>query len=838
LYAVDPVFAGLPASHTNFIIWRVEDFALVALPREQYGQFHKGDSYLIYSAFEKGQSTGVDAEVKQSRGFLQQFIHFWLGSQTSTDEAGVAAIKAVELDEYLDGSPVQQREVEGNESKRFLSYFKQGIRILQGGVASGLHHVSDDFQAVLYSVKGKRKPVIRHLSSVSWSLMNEGDVFVLDNRNYIFVWVGRSANNPERLHAAKLALSLKEQHGQSNINMVIVEDRNELALPDDELEVFDSLLSLSEKKLGKVEEDEEFEKAVYNEIKLYRCTDDDGRLKVIQVKDGPLFQSDLTSNDSYIVDNGANGIYVWVGKSASKQERSEAMRNGLGFAMKKGYPTATNVTRVIDGGEPAEFRSLFNQWKVAQETIGLGNTNAVGKVARIVHSDFDAATLHEHAHLAADCGMVDDGCGGKKIFRVVAQGQSPELVPVDAAHYGLFYAGDCYVVVYCYTVGGSERNIIYYWLGSTSGQDERATAALKAIDLDNEMNGRAVQVRVVQGKEPMHFLAMFKGKLVIFSGGHASSFEVQQGETDQLLTNNYLLQVRGNLAHNTKAIQVPLKASSLNSNDVFLLVTSGAVYMWCGKGSSGDEREMAKVIAAGRKQPDFFIICEGQEKEEFWQVLGGRDDYWSDKRTAEEYHSHEPRLFHCSNASGNLKVAEILDFSQNDLVEEDVMILDTHTSIFLWIGVNSVKDELLLAEKLTLEYLSSDPKGRDQDTPIYKVRQGCEPPTFTGFFGVWNPNEWESHMNFDKLKEQMLKENPGMTVALRAETNDSDVEYYPLRVLKERDAEKLPQGVDPTRKEFYLHDKEFEKVFKMSRQSYETLPSWKRQNLKKAAGLF
>ena len=159
-------------------------------------------------------------------------------------------------------------------------------------------------------------------------------------------------------------------------------------------------------------------------------------------------------------------------------------------------------------------------------------------------------------------------------------------------------------------------------------------------------------------------------------------------------------------------------------------------------------------------------------------MLGGRDDYWSDKRTAEEYHSHEPRLFHCSNASGNLKVttchsikrinnfnvcawqvAEILDFSQNDLVEEDVMILDTHTSIFLWIGVNSVKDELLLAEKLTLEYLSSDPKGRDQDTPIYKVRQGCEPPTFTGFFGVWNPNEWEVGitLSIDYYQQRILR---------------------------------------------------------------------------------
>ena len=77
-------------------------------------------------------------------------------------------------------------------------------RILQGGVASGFHHVTDDFQAVLYSVKGKRKPTIRQLASISWSLMNEGDVYVLDNKSHIFVWIGRLANGPEKLNGAKV----------------------------------------------------------------------------------------------------------------------------------------------------------------------------------------------------------------------------------------------------------------------------------------------------------------------------------------------------------------------------------------------------------------------------------------------------------------------------------------------------------------------------------------------------------------------------------------------------------------------------------------------------------
>jgi len=66
-----------------------------------------------------------------------------------------------------------------------------------------------------------------------------------------------------------------------------------------------------------------------------------------------------------------------------------------------------------------------------------------------------------------------------------------------------------------------------------------------------------IQVRVVHGKEPNHFLAMFGGRLVIFAGGKAGwgSHQQDEGPGDP-----YLLQVRGTAAFNTKAEQVVIVA--------------------------------------------------------------------------------------------------------------------------------------------------------------------------------------------------------------------------------------------------------------------------------------
>ena len=93
--------------------------------------------------------------------------------------------------------------------------------------------------------------------------------------------------------------------------------------------------------------------------------------------------------------------------------------------------------------------------------------------------------------------------------------------------------------------------------GRKSSVDEQGTVALKTIELDNKVfNGQALQVRVIEGKEPNHFMAMFDGRIVIYQGGKASGFHNSNEMDTDKLPENYMLQVRNYGNFNIKAIQV------------------------------------------------------------------------------------------------------------------------------------------------------------------------------------------------------------------------------------------------------------------------------------------
>lgn len=55
------------------------------------GQFYAGDSYIVLYTYKK---TPTDEK-------LMYNVHFWLGKDTSQDEAGAAAYKTVELDDRM-----------------------------------------------------------------------------------------------------------------------------------------------------------------------------------------------------------------------------------------------------------------------------------------------------------------------------------------------------------------------------------------------------------------------------------------------------------------------------------------------------------------------------------------------------------------------------------------------------------------------------------------------------------------------------------------------------------------------------------------------------------------
>ena len=89
---------------------------------------------------------------------------------------------------------------------------------------------------------------------------------------------------------------------------------------------------------------------------------------------------------------------------------------------------------------------------------------------------------------------------------------------------------------------------------------------------------------------------------------------------------------------------------------------------------------MSKAIASKQKGKEVLLVSEGQEKNDFWDAIGGQEDYSNDKRLQTADDPHSARLFQCSNATGKLTIEEIPNFDQSDLIEDDVMILGKYSN--------------------------------------------------------------------------------------------------------------------------------------------------------------
>ncbi|KGL77756.1 Villin-1 [Tinamus guttatus] len=806
-------------------IWRIESMEMVPVPTKSYGSFYEGDCYVLLSTRKTGNGFSYD-------------IHYWLGQESSQDEQGAAAIYTTQMDDYLGTVAVQHREAQGHESETFRAYFKQGLIYKKGGVASGMKHVETNTYNVqrLLHVKGK-KTVVAGEVEMSWKSFNRGDVFLLDLGQLIVQWNGPESNRTERLKAMTLAKDIRDRERGGRAKVGVVDGEDEDASPE-LMKVLVHILG-EKPEIKAATPDEVVDQKLKTSLKLYHVSDASGNLVIQEVAIRPLTQDMLLHEDCYILDQGGLRIFVWKGRDSTKEEKQQAMSRALGFIKAKNYPASTSVETENDGSESSVFRQLFQKWTVPSQTSGLGKTHTVGKVAKVEQVKFDATTLHAKPQLAAQQKMVDDGSGEVEVWRV----ENRELVPVEKRWQGHFYGGDCYLVLYTYYVGPKVNRIIYIWQGRHASTDELAASAYQAVILDQKYNNEPVQVRVTMGKEPAHLMAIFKGKMVVYAGGTSRT-----GGTEPVPSTR-LFQVHGTNEYNTKALEVPVRASSLNSNDVFVLKTPKSCYLWYGKGCSGDEREMAKTVADIISKAEKPVVAEGQEPSEFWVALGGKSQYADSKRLHEETFSVPPRLFECSNKTGTFLATEIVDFTQDDLEEDDVYLLDTWDQVFFWIGKGANESEKESAAVMAQEYLRSDPSGRDLQTPIIVVKQGYEPPTFTGWFVAWDPLKWTDKKSYEELKAELA--NDGGLGQLTSEITSrqeiftatttlapSKLEIFPLDVLQNTSAEDLPRGVDPSRKEEHLSEQDFQVAFGMSRSAFNALPLWKQQNLKKEKGLF
>ncbi|KAM6473002.1 advillin [Liasis olivaceus] len=806
----------------GLIIWRVEKMDLVLVPPKAHGSFYEGDCYVLLSTRKSGSTLSYD-------------VHYWIGSCSSQDEQGCAAIYTIQLDDYLGGVPVQHREVQGYESELFKGYFKKGVIYKKGGGATGFNHTETNFYNVkrLLHVKGKRNVTARE-AEISWDSFNLGDVFLLDLGKIIVQWNGPEGNMQERLKAMLLAKDIRDRERGGRAEIGVVEGDDEEA-SSDLMKVLESELGERTQEIKPAISDEVVDQQQKASLSLYCVTDSGGEMQITEEAKRPLRQELLNHNDCYILDHSGTKIYVWKGKGATKLEKQTAMSKAMEFIKKKGYSSSTSVETVHDGAESAMFKQLFQNWAVQEQTVGLGKAHHVGRIAKMSQERFDVAALQALPQLAAQERMVDNGEGKVEVWRI----ENLELVQVDKQWHGFFYGGDCYLILYTYELKNKPHYILYIWQGRHATVDELAASAYLAVELDQQFNGEPVQVRVSMGKEPRHFLTIFKGKLIIFEGG------TSRKDRNELEPPIRLFQIRGTETFNRKAVEVLASAVSLNSNDVFLLKTQGDHYLWYGKGSSGDEREMAKELAATICDGLQETVAEGREPAEFWELLGGKAPYSSDKKLQQEIPDHPPRLFECSNKTGRFVVIEITDFTQDDLSESDVMLLDIWDQVFMWVGKEANEIEKKEALATVQEYLQTHPSGREIDTPILVVKQGFEPPNFTGWFLAWDPKKWSEGKTYEQLKKELRDANDIIRItAVSCSSSSSSSSssggggpFYPLEVLLSSQ-EDLPGGVDPAKKENFLSDDDFMRVFGIPREKFAALPTWKQLHMKKERGLF
>lgn len=666
-----------------------------------------------------------------------------------------------------EGAPVRvsvERQATETEEFKELFLFRGGAMYIDPITLKKQQNLrEDDFHKALYMIKGKKFARVKRVP-ISYESLNSGDVFILDNNETIYTWTGKKANRMEKGRSLDLQKRLRDERMNRCKADIVLEEEGR------ESEAFWECLG-GKGDIAPPESagpDEAFELASVEEETLYRVGLDPspGAPKVVTIEKVEradiLHRSMLEHECSYVLDC-LNEIFVWHGSKTTGNIRQEAVVYAEGLQRDGTRPDWVDVTVTANGAEPGLFKvkwkGLFEEYVDTPDKLKQRweKMNPVAKV-RQEKINIDAL-LNPEKYAAAK----EEEIGNERLIfnkdptedsdTIIYYIKNKKRVELDADEYGYFYSENCYIILYTVRIPGSQtRHLIYYWQGRGSSVNARGYCAMLAAELAKNISRDCIQVRVVQNKEPEHFLSHFEGKYLVRTGKRHGWKKRQEHPA--------LYQCRGTNAITAHGIQMRPHVTSMSSCDTYILHDRRkAIYVWYGSGSQPWEREYAKKMAQELhnndsteqdEEIDFAEVEEGKETEAFWATLpGGRGDYNQLTSLVKV-----PRMFVCSDRSSVFKVTEATGFAQEDLNDRTVVLLDCAQEIFLWIGSDATIRERKMATQLALDYILE--AGRDPSTcHLYMTNSGSESFHFTTYF-----HGWEHEMDVDDLIEELANPTP------------------------------------------------------------------------------
>ncbi|XP_010265407.1 PREDICTED: villin-4-like isoform X2 [Nelumbo nucifera] len=771
---LDPAFQGA-GQKAGMEIWRIENFHPVPVPKSSYGKFFTGDSYIILK------TTALKS------GAFRHDIHYWLGTDTTQDEAGTAAIKTVELDAALGGRAVQYREVQGHETEKFLSYFKPCIIPQKGGVSSGFKHAeAEQHQTRLYVCKGKH---VVHVKEVPFarSSLNHDDIFILDTESKIFQFNGSNSSIQERAKALEVVQYVKDTYHNGKCEVATIEDGKLMADAEtgEFWSFFGGFAPLPRKAAS--EEDKTIEAFPPKLLQIVK-----GQSEPVQADS---FTRDLLdTNKCFLLDCGVE-VFVWMGRNTSLDERKTASAAAEELTHSPERPNS-HIIRAIEGFETVAFRSKFDSWSQTSDvTI---SEDGRGKVAALLRRQgFNVKGLLKASPVKEEPQPYIDCTGNLQVWRVNEQ----EKVMLQSSELSKFYSGDCYIFQYSYPGEDKEEHLIGTWFGKQSIEEERTSALSLSSKMVESLKFQAAQARIFEGNEPIQFFSIFQ-TFIVFKGGRSSGYKNYIAEKE--ITNETynedglaLFRVQGSGPENMQAIQVEPVASSLNSSYCYILHSGSSVFTWSGSLTTSENQELVeRLLDHIRPNVQSKPQKEGTESEQFWDLLGGKSEYPDQKIVRAE--ESDPHLFSCTFSKGNLKVTEIFNFSQDDLMTEDIFILDCHSDIFVWIGQQVEPKNRMHALTIAEKFLEHDflLENLSHETPIFIITEGSEPPFFTRFFS-WDSSKSAMHGNSFQRKLAIVKN--GLTPTLDKPKRRTPVSYGGRSSVTEKSQRSRSMSFSPDR---------------------------------------
>lgn len=560
---------------------------------------------------------------------------------------------------------------------------------------------------------------------------------------------------------------------------------------------------------------------------------------------GVINKESLASLDSagvghaYVLD-AESEVFVWMSRTCPS-----SMRKGAAIIaedmLKARDGWCAPLSKEFEGTETVLFKEKFANWggsiPIQMQAVPVGiNTAPTRQQVQVDIQAMRKGTLKKEV-ISKFEPEADPGSGKMTIWRV---GEYKKvLIPTD--EYGQFYMGDAYIVLFTYIWKNVERYIIYFYQGRDASINDQGASALLTIELDDALQRQAKEVRVVEGKEPLHFMKILKGKVMVHQGQDPRDHNKNKSTNEVCMYD-----VRGRDDYFVRAVQIyPVSHKSMHHYHVFIVLNGRGVkenkhYIWCGKLSNAHERKYATTLLERQGYTNVVVIEQGSETEAFWELVNKKPDEPPQYYQLLPNHRYEPRLFQCSEASGIFTVEEIYPFVPEDVVTDDAFIVDGVSSVHVWAGKYSTEGERRGAMLTALKYVVEkdtqiiDPDVQATTKELFYIREGHETVDFaTHFHGwQWTPKRRMASQPIANPAKYGPTANPPVLVA------EIIGEYTREYTYEELVAKKFPKGIDVTKLENYMSEEEFLKTFKVTRPEFEKFSDWKKEQLKKELNLF